>query len=147
MPKSRPVFAAATDAPSSAPHAAGSSRARATARSATWAFAWTLAFAAVHGYWYLGGRVGFGDLADPLPGAPSSLGDWIFSGAVVAMFAAGLVVPRALVRPWGRRLPRRLLVWSTVAIDTIFLSGGLLFGHAARLARPTARSGRTRARR
>ena len=99
------------------------------------------------------------------------------------MFAAGLVVPSALARRWGRRLPCRLLVWSmwigctvlmacggsgllddflrftgladggitgltneqvldtehpsvytiwtTIAIDTIFLTGGLLYGHAA----------------
>jgi hypothetical protein len=129
-----------------------------------------------------------------LPGAPSSLGDWLFSLAVVAMFAAGLAVPRALIRPWGRRLPRRLLVfsmwagcavltlrgasgllddvlrftgladggltgmsneqlldtahpsastiWSTVAVDTIFLSGGLVFGYAARLAGSASRSRR-----
>jgi Protein of unknown function (DUF3995) len=192
--KPRPALAAAANAPFVASHAAVSGRAGATARAATWAFAWTLAFAAIHGYWYLGGRIGFGDQADPLPGAPSSLGDWLFSVAVVAMFAAGLLVPVALVRPWGRRLPRRLLVWamwagcavlalrggsgliddllrfgglaeggltglsnqqvldsahpsastvwSTVAIDAVFLGGGVLFGYAARLAGSAAR-GRT----
>jgi len=156
-------------------------------RAANWALYWTVAFIALHAYWYLGGRVGFGDQVDPLPGTPSSLGDWIFSLVVFGMFAAGVVVPSALARLWGRRLPRRLLIrlmWigcivlvarggsallddglrftglldsgltglsnkdalgsahpsaytilSTVAIDSIFLSGGLLFGHAARLAR------------
>jgi hypothetical protein len=182
---SQPPLAASSGAAPST-QAAGSTRVRATARAANWAFYWTLAFIALHGYWYLGGRVGLGDQADPLPGAPSSPGDWIFSVVVGGMFAAGLVVPRALARPWGRRLPRRLLVWSmwigcavlvarggsgllddalrftgladggltgltnedvlgsahpstntivsTVAIDSIFLLGGLLFGHAARLA-------------
>jgi hypothetical protein len=117
------------------------------------------------------------------------------------MFAAGLAVPSAFTRPWGRRVPRRLLVWSmwigcavliarggsglvddllrftglldggltglsnqdvldsahpstytmlsTLAIDSIFLTGGLLFGHAARLggsaASTPAASGATRA--
>jgi hypothetical protein len=168
-------------------HAAGSTRPRATARAANWAFYWTVAFIALHAYWYLGGRVGVGDQADALPAAPTSLGDWIYSLVVYGMFAAG---PRGTQRPcaaWGRRVPRRLLVWSmwigclvlvarggsgllddglrftglvesgltglsnkdvlgsahpsthtmlsTVAIDSIFLAGGLLFGHAARLAR------------
>jgi FAD-dependent urate hydroxylase len=172
-------------------HAAGSTRPRATARAANWALYWTVAFIALHAYWYLGGRVGFGDQVDPLPGAPSSLGDWIFYVVTGGMWVAGLVVPSALARPWGRRVPRRLLVWlmwigcavlvarggsgllddalrftgvvdggltglsnkdvlgsadpstytmlSTVAIDSIFLAGGLLFGHAARLARDPRR--------
>jgi hypothetical protein len=182
---SQPPLAVSSGAAPST-HAAGSTRARATARAANLAFYWTLAFIALHGYWYLGGRVGLGDQPDPLPGAPSSLGDWIFSVVVWGMFAAGLAVPSALARPWGRRLPRRLLVWSmwigcavlvargasgllddllrftgladggltgltnedvlgsahpstntilsTIAIDSISLLGGLLFGHAARLA-------------
>jgi hypothetical protein len=169
-----------------ATHAAGSTRAQAAARAANAAFFWALAFTALHVYWYLGGRVGFGDQADPLPGAPSNLGSWIFNVIVVVMFAAGLAVPRAFTRPWGRRVPRRLLVWSmwigcalllarggsgllddllrftglvdsgltglsnqdvlgsahpstytmlsTVVMDSIFLTGGLLFGYAARLA-------------
>ena len=129
-----------------------------------------------------------------MPSAPSSVGDWLFTLTVFAMFAAGLALPGALVRPWGRRLPRRLLVWSmwigcavltargasgllddllrfsglvdggltgmtneqvldtahpsastiwsTVAIDTIFLAGGLLFGYAGRLAGSAARPAR-----
>jgi Protein of unknown function (DUF3995) len=183
-----PVLAGASDDGPPA-RTAGSARARASARAANWAFSWTAAFIALHTYWYLGGRVGFGDQADPLPGAPSSLGGWIFYIVTGAMFVAGLVVPSALARPWGRRVPRRLLVWlmwigclvlvarggsgllddglrftglldggltglsnkdvlgsahpstytilSTVAIDSIFLAGGLLFGHAARLAGDT----------
>ena len=133
-----------------------------------------------------------GDQPDPLPGAPSSLGDWIFSFVVGAMFAAGLAVPSALARPWGRPPPRRLLLWSmwigcavlvarggsgllddglrftgladggltgltnedvlgsahpstntivsTLAIDSIFLVGGLLFGYAARLSGSTVKT-------
>jgi hypothetical protein len=35
---------------------------------------------------------------------------WIFNLVVIAMFTAGLVVPLALVRPWGRKVPRRILL-------------------------------------
>ena len=122
-----PVHAAGT--PSTPTHAAGSTRPRATARAATWAFAWTIAFVALHGYWALGGRIGFGDQANPLPSAPSSLGDWLFTLTVFAMFAAGLALPRALVRPWGRRLPRRLLVWS------MWIGCAVLTARGARAAR------------
>src|SRR5215208_6884154 len=38
-------------------------------------FYWTVAFIALHGYWALGGRVGFGDQVDPLPDTASSVGD------------------------------------------------------------------------
>jgi hypothetical protein len=98
-----------------ATHAAGSTRAHAAARAAHAAFVWALAFTGVHVYWYLGGRVGFGDQADPLPGAPSSLGGWIFNIVVAGMFAAGLAVPSAFTRPWGKRLSRAAVPawWTT----------------------------------
>lgn len=101
-----PVLAAASgDGP--ATHAAGSSRAHATARAANWALYWTVAFITLHAYGYLGGlALRFG----PLPGAPSSVGAWVFCVVTGGIFAAGLAVPSALARPWGRRLPRRLLV-------------------------------------
>ncbi len=163
----------------------------AATKAATVALVWTLAFIALHVYWFMGGRVGFGDQTDPLPGWPWSVGGWIFSVVVDGMWIAGLVVPSALAWPWGRRLPHRLLVrlmWvgaivllarggagfvddalrfsglygggltglstkdvlgsahpstytklSTVALDSIFFTGGVLFGRAARLAKPASR--------
>lgn len=172
------------DAPT---HAAGSRRPRAAARAANGALVWAVAFTAMHVYWYLGGRVGFGDQSDPLPPAPSALRDWIFDVVVVAMFAVGLAVPVAFTRRWGKRVPRAVIVWlmwigalvllarggaglvddllrftglhdggltglstedvlgsaapststrvSSVAVDTVFLLGGLLFGRTALLAR------------
>ncbi len=63
-------------------------------------------FTAMHAYWYLGGRVGFGDQPDPLPSVPSSLGDWIFNIVVGGMFAASLMVPIAFTRSWGRHALR-----------------------------------------
>jgi hypothetical protein len=170
---------------------------KAATRAANAAFVWTLAFIALHVYWYLGGRVGFGDQADPLPASasaytwPSSVGGWIVMVVEAGMWAAGLAVPSALAWPWGRRLPRRMLVammWaggaillargglgfvddalrfsglldggltglstkdvldsadpstytklSTVAIDSIFFLGGVLFAYAARLAGSASR--------
>lgn len=76
------------------------------------AFAWTAVFIAFHVYWFAGGRIGFGDAPDPIPGPPSSVLGWAFNVVVLAMFAAGLVVPLALVRPWGRRAPR----WTLLAL-------------------------------
>jgi len=80
----------------------------------TWAgyaaFAWTVVFVALHVYWFAGGRIGFGDAPDPIPDPPSSVAGLAFNVAVLAMFVAGLVVPLALVRPWGQRFPRRMLL-------------------------------------
>jgi hypothetical protein len=154
------------------------------ALAASW---WAVTFTALHVYWFAGGRVGFGDQTDPLPGWPTSVTGWIGEVVLITMFVAGIVVPIAMVRPWGAVLPRRVLVvmmWigcvvlllrgasgiaddilrfgglvsdgltglstrevlgsahpttytklSTVAIDVIFVSGGLIFGLAARLGR------------
>lgn len=172
-------------------HAAAAARPRAAARAANTALAWVVTFTAVHLYWYLGGRVGFGDQSDPLPPAPSTVRDWIASIILWGMFAVGLAVPVAFTRPWGKPIPRRLIVWlmwvgalillarggagllddllrftglddrgltglstadvaasahpttytkvSTIALDTVFLLGGLLFTRTAHLAR-TART-------
>ena len=86
-------------------------------RRASWArwagsaaFMWTCVFVALHVYWFMGGRLGFGDAPDPIPDPPSSVAGLAFNVAVLAMFVAGLVVPLALVRPWGQRFPRRMLL-------------------------------------
>lgn len=105
-------------------HAAGSRRPRAAERLTNAALCWALIFTAMHVYWYLGGRVGFGDQPDPLPAAPSSLGDWIFTIVVGGMFAAGLMVPIAFTRTWGRHVPRRLLVWSMWAGCLVLIARG-----------------------
>jgi Protein of unknown function (DUF3995) len=83
-------------------------------RTATWAayasFAWVAVFIFFHLYWFVGGRLGFGDAPDPIPGTPTSVVGWAFNLLVLAMFVAGLVVPLALARPWGRRIPRWMLL-------------------------------------
>jgi hypothetical protein len=71
---------------------------------------WTLVFIAFHIYWYMGGHLGIGDAPDALPGWPSSVIGWILQVVVLAMFAAGVLVPIALVRRWGRIVPRWTLL-------------------------------------
>ncbi|HWL98202.1 MAG TPA: DUF3995 domain-containing protein [Nocardioidaceae bacterium] len=71
---------------------------------------WAVAFVALHGYWALGGRVGFGDQTDPIPVTTDSVAGWAFTVVVATMFGCGLAVPLALLRPWGLRVPRRLLL-------------------------------------
>jgi hypothetical protein len=85
-------------------------------RSALLAFAWTALFIAWHGYWALGGDFGFGDQEAGFPATTSDLAGWAFTVSVVAMFAAGLVVPFAVMRGRG---PRRLvlgLLWAGAAV-------------------------------
>ncbi len=94
------------------------------ARAATLALWWTIAFIACHVYWFMGGRVGFGDQANPLAPTPSSVVSWIFTVVAGGMFAAGLVVPSALAWSWGRRLPRRLLVGLMWAGAVVLLARG-----------------------
>ncbi len=102
-------------------HVDGAELPAAAARAAWAALVWAVVFAALHVYWVLGGRIGFGDQADPIPLTTSSPAGWALTFAVGAMFLAGLVVPLALVQRWGRRIPRRLLL----ALTWI---GGLVLG-------------------
>ena len=72
---------------------------------AWWAFGWAVFFTTLHGYWALGGRIGFGDQTDPLPAIAWDLAGTIFTVVVGAMFAAGLAVPLAARSPMGRSIP------------------------------------------
>lgn len=107
-------------------HEADPPTTKAATRAAKAAFVWTLAFIALHVYWSLGGQVGFGDqpAASATPGPPSSVVGWIGDIVVDGMFAAGLAVPSALAWPWGRRLPRRLLVRLMWAGAVVLLARG-----------------------
>jgi hypothetical protein len=99
--------------------------------AARWAFAWAVLFVAMHVYWELGGSIGFGDAAEPTPDGPSSLAGWIFNVVVGGMFTLGLLTPLALVQSWGRRVPRRLVVflmWAGAALLVARGGSGLLDG-------------------
>ena len=77
-------------------------------RAAYAAFGWVLAFVAWHVVWYV-------------TGLPFTHHHW--SGAALVLFwaseaitwviwAVGIVLPPALARPWGRRVPRWMLLWA-----------------------------------
>ena len=86
-------------------------------RFALHAFAWTALFIVWHGYWALGGDFGFGDQESGYPDAGP-----LFTAVVVAMFAAGLAVPLAVMRGAA---PRRLLVWLLWAGAAVLTARGL----------------------
>jgi hypothetical protein len=103
-------------------------------RPAYAACAWAFLFAAMSFYWALGGMVGVETLGVEIerqarerdPGLLATT--WITGGLKAA---AGLLA-LALVRPWGRALPRRLLVYLTWATGALFTLYGLanLVDHA-----------------
>ncbi len=104
-------------------------RSRATTWPAYVAAGWTLLFIAFHIYWYLGGHLGIGDAPDVIPGTPSSVIGWILNIVVLGMFAAGVVVPVALVRRWGRIVPRWLLLgltWLGAAVLSLRGASGIV---------------------
>ena len=77
-------------------------------RAAYAAFGWVLAFVAWHVVWYVTGL--------PFPhhhyhGAARML-MWGVDAIMVVMWAVGIVLPLALARPWGRRVPRWMLLWA-----------------------------------
>ena len=90
------------------------------------AAAWALAFAAMSFYWALGGRASIGTQA---VGIQEQIDEPAFVAVLWATGALKVVagaIALALVRPWGARLPRRLLLaaaWATAAL--LLLYGGL----------------------
>jgi hypothetical protein len=84
-------------------------------------FAWVLIFDAFHVYWELGGRFGFGDQPDPLPHDDTTV-QKILGVILLALFVLGTALPVALVQPWGRRIPRWILVtmaWVAAGLLTV----------------------------
>src|SRR5688572_21278282 len=82
------------------------------------ACAWALVFAAVHLYWGLGGTAG-------LPPGLSLFENtalFVIDLVAIPLCVAGGLLALALVQPWGRRLPRRLLLaaaWGTAALCAV----------------------------
>ena len=81
------------------------------------ACAWALAFAVVHLYWALGGAVGLP------PGISVGMNRALFVIDIVAvpLCVAGALSALSLVRPWGRLLPRRLLLASAWAVCALLI--------------------------
>jgi Protein of unknown function (DUF3995) len=86
-------------------------------RAAYAAAAWALLFAAMSFYWALGGTLGLDTLGNELEREararePETLALVWVTGLLKV---AGAALALALVRPWGRRLPRRLLLFAAWA--------------------------------
>jgi hypothetical protein len=80
-------------------------------RAANAAFGWVLAFLAWHVVWAVTGlRFPHHDWS----GAARML-MWGFDAVIYVMVAVGIVLPLALARPWGRRVPRWMLLWAAWA--------------------------------
>jgi Protein of unknown function (DUF3995) len=93
------------------------------------AFAWGLIFALISFYWGCGGTIGLSTVG----GTIERLAREHSAGIFVAVWVTGLlklvgaVLALALVRPWGSKLPRRLvalLSWTAAVLLTLY--GGTL---------------------
>ena len=112
---------------------------RACERTANWpayaACVVAAVYAVVSFYWAFGGTSGIGTLGGRLEelgrnGEPAVLGG---AGVAGVLKAAGAVLALALVRPWGRVLPRRVLLvvaWAgavvLVGYGGLYVVGGAL---------------------
>ena len=112
---------------------------RASERTANWpayaACVVAAVYAVVSFYWAFGGTAGIGTLGGRLEelgrvGDPAVL--WL-AGVAGVLKAAGAVLALALVRPWGRVLPRRVLLvvaWAgavvLVGYGGLYVVGGAL---------------------
>jgi hypothetical protein len=104
-------------------------RSPATAWAAYAACALALLYAVPSFYWALGGTAGLrtvGGAIERLGRTHDPVGIALGTGAGVLKVAGGLLA-LALVRPWGRAIPRRLLLGAAWAASTVLTAyGGLL---------------------
>lgn len=101
------------------------------------ACAWGLVFAGISFYWALGGTLGLDTLGGTLEQMGRSRDPAIITAVWVTGFlkVAGALLALALVQPWGRRLPRPLLLmlgWGAAAVLTLY--GGVLVASEALVA-------------
>src|SRR5215207_6982161 len=115
--------------PPSAHQPAPPTRSPATARAAYAACALALLYAVPSFYWALGGTAGLdtvGGAIEELSRSRDPAGIALGLGAGV-LKVAGALLALALVRPWGRGIPRRLLLGAAWAASTVLTAyGGLL---------------------
>jgi hypothetical protein len=132
-----------------APPALGT-RSREPAWAAYAAGALALASAAVSFYWVLGGTAGVDTLGGTLEELVRARDPRVVALGLVAglLKVAGGLLALALVRPWGRRLPRRLLLataWLASAVLTVYgavlvAAGALVLGGVLDPAGPVDRT-------
>ena len=84
------------------------------------AAAWALVFALISVYWAAGGTLGVASVGAAVAGATSGLLVW---AAAVLKFV-GVAFSLALVRPWGRRLPRRPLLALDYVVSVLLMLYG-----------------------
>jgi hypothetical protein len=93
------------------------------------AFLWGLLFAGISFYWGCGGRTGLDTVGGAIERRALDGDAAIYAAVWVTgvLKLVGAALALALVRPWGRRLPRRLvLVPAWIAAVGLTLYGGLL---------------------
>ncbi|WP_157987160.1 DUF3995 domain-containing protein [Streptomyces atratus] len=93
---------------------------------------WSSLYVVPHVYWAAGGTIG-------MPGVFKEQGGWIIAnvGASVVLCIAA-VLGLALVQPWGRRLPRRLVL-AVAAVGYVVPGLHVIYGYATK---PFALAGR-----
>ena len=101
------------------------------------ACAWGLVFAGISFYWGLGGQLGIDTLGGKLEQMARSRDAAIIAAVWITGFlkVGGALLALALVQPWGRRLPRALLLllgWGAAAVLTLY--GGVLVAGEALVA-------------
>lgn len=84
-------------------------------------FAWCLVFAAISVYWLLGGTVGIPTLANAIQeaAAEDDRGFRITTWVTVGLKVLGGLLALATIQPWGRMIPRQLLL-------TLLMGAGVL---------------------
>jgi hypothetical protein len=102
------------------------------------AAAWALLFAALSFYWAAGGRLGVDTLARPIrERATARDPDFmriVWATGVLKVVAALLAL--ALVHPWGRSIPRRMLLvagWAAGAVLVLYGGMGMVGAGLAEL--------------
>jgi Protein of unknown function (DUF3995) len=88
---------------------------------------WAFVFALVHLYWALGGTAGLpkGMSVDVNPAL------FVIDVLAVPLCLVGALLALSLVRPWGRRIPRRLLLagaWAVCALLVVHSAPTLVAG-------------------
>jgi hypothetical protein len=110
-----------------APVAQSQTRPRAGWRRAAYgACAAAVGYAAVSLYWALGGTAGLdtvGGYAETMARSGGPVALLVISVTVLAKLAGGLLA-LALVRPWGRRLPRRALLVAGIGVSAVLILYG-----------------------
>ena len=99
-----------------------------SARDTRWtaygAAVWAFAFAALSAYWALGGELGRQTIAADIARIPLA-NDPVVVWATAGLKALAGILALALVRPWGRLFPRRLLIAATWAAGLLLTLYGV----------------------